>query len=371
MDQNQPGGGVEDVLSETLHAHAELAPPASSLLDAVAARAARRRIVRRRAALLGVVTAVVVAGGTGAFVAADRGGHGGPDATTAERVTHLAGQSARAWNFQGLEVDAPENWAMNATECGSPLKDTVVVDQGATTACAMTGPQRFQSVTFDTLKGSSAGSEAKRSTATRKVVISGRPGTVATQRATAGLTREILTVPGLDASVDVQTKSPTLTAAIIASARFAAVDGNGCASSVTSLRPGGPPDRAGAADRLVPGAPTGAVLCHYSDNRLGHSTRLSDGRLGELRSLLNGLSPGLKRSGGEGDWCADDARDGYLVVFSYPSGPPLKVFLHFDGCDRLGADSGARTGGLTGGFAEGFYERIEPGFGGAWPGTLY
>lgn len=103
-----------------------------------------------------------------------------------------------------------------------------------------------------------------------------------------------------------------------------------------------------------------------------HSTRLTGSRLTELLDQLAALRPGLKQppSGALGS-CAEQAnRDGYLLRFTFPSGPPLDVCAHFDGRTRLGADNGARTGGLPPAFGDSFFGKADPGFGGVVAGDL-
>ncbi|MBM9506206.1 hypothetical protein [Actinacidiphila acididurans] len=371
MDQPEENGAVGAVLTEALRSHAEHAPSAATLLDALSAKAARRRAGRRRGAVLAVTAAVVAAVGAG-FVVAETSGHGGRHGTTA---AHTGADTMRTWTYHGLQVKAPSGWGVNALRCGTPVKDTVVIDQGPTAACAIKLPGPMpQTVTFGTL-----GKRADPSA--RKVTVDGRPATVHTERMPDGLFRTTLTVPSLDAFVDVRTRSRALTAAVIASARIVSVDTNGCAAHVDALRPGGAPQRSGAAAHLVPGLPSGATVCHYEDHRLAHSTRLTGSRLTELLDQLAALRPGLKPADPRPNpkqppsvtlgSCFDQAdRDGYLLRFTYPSGPALDVYAHFDGCIRLGADNGARTGGLTPAFGDSFFGKVDPGFGGVVAGGL-
>jgi hypothetical protein len=363
MDRTGPDSDVEAVLSDALRAHAALAPPAGTLLEAVAAKEIRRRAARRRTALVGAAGVVAAATVSGAVLAGVGAGGGRARPAVAAATARATG----VWNFHGLEVRVPRDWAVNAVECGSPVRDTVIVDQGPVAACASVHPPVVQSVE---LANAPAGAAAPAGS--RAVVVDGRPGRLTSGRLPGGLTHETLVVPGLDVSVDVRTTTAGLAAQIIASARVTAVDGNGCASAVDTLRPGGPPQREDSEAQLVPGRPTAAVLCHYTDGRLGHSTRLTDARLTALLPLVNGLRPGLKHSGSDtADWCAAEARDGYVLRFSYATGRPLEVFLRLTGCDRLGADNGARTGGLTVAFGASFTPEFDPGYGSVAAGDLY
>lgn len=365
MDRTGPESHVEAVLSDALHAHAALAPPAATLLEAVAAKEIRRRAARRRTALVGAAGVAVAATVSGVVLAGV--GAGGGARPVAARSD--SGQ-ARAYNFHGLEVSVPQSWSVNALRCGVPSADTVVMDRlGTETGCAVLKARVVQSVTF-------VNYPARGGTRTpapgRAVAVDGLAGRLVSGRLPNGLTDETLIVPALEVSVEVQTRTPGLAGQIIASARHAAVDTNGCGSRVAALRPSGPPQRDGAQARLVPGRPTSVTLCRYTGGRLGHSTRFTAQQLTALLPLVNGLHPGLKRSTSvPAQWCTTQGLDGYLLRFGYASGPPLEVFVRLNGCDRLGADNGARTGGLTAVFGQDFVRRFDAVYGSVVAGDLH
>jgi hypothetical protein len=76
MDRTGPDSDVEAVLSDALRAHAALAPPAGTLLEAVAAKEIRRRAARRRTALVGAAGVVAAATVSGAVLAGVGAGGG-------------------------------------------------------------------------------------------------------------------------------------------------------------------------------------------------------------------------------------------------------------------------------------------------------
>ena len=370
MNEHGPNDGLESLLGETMRVRTDSAPDAAGLLDRVTAGAARKAKARRRYAVGGsvaLVTAVAVSVSLLTAQAPKRDqSQGSPTASgTSASAAGMPGGEA-AWDFHGLEVEIPAAWGVNVTQCGEPTANTVLVDEGAIAACLMENPpvvdyaQFKPSVGLVSLPGS------------HPVTVSGQPGTLGTEKLRDGRTHAVLILPGLDAAIEVETHSAALEAAIIGSAQVVAKDPDGCASQVSSLHPSGPAQRAGAADELVPGTPTTAVICHYSNDYLGHSTLITGAKLTELTSMLNGLQPGLKRSGAmDSSICSSGEEEGYIVRFDYSDGPPLDIYIHTYSCDHLGADSGSRTGGLTETFGGNFLMKIDnPHFGGAVTGDL-
>jgi hypothetical protein len=267
----------------------------------------------------------------------------------------------RAWSFHGLQVRVPQRWAVNDLGCGEPMKATVVIDPGMIPLCKLGTPPVVDFVRLSPASG------VTLPPGHHPVTIGGQRGTLGSERLRNGMTRDVLVLPGLDASVEAETRNPALAAAVIASAQVVSADVNGCPSRVAHLHPAGSPGRPGAAGRLVPGHPAEASICHYSGNQLGHSTLVSGNRLHLLITQLNALRPGLKSSNDMvRDMCPQLDQEGYILRFFYREGPPLDVFVHLSSCDHLGADSGARTGGFTQAFAATFFERIDPGFGGSF-----
>lgn len=342
---------VGEALGATLRAHAEDAPSAAPLLDAVLGRVSRRSRLRRRAAVTGVAGAVALSAVAAVLLTPSR-----PRPGIAAPAPAAGGQ---LWNYRGLEFTAPREWPLNKLGCGGrPVQDTVATRAFGTTFCLdMRETPVVQYARF-------AAAESLVVPNGHPVTVDGVHGTLGSERTAEGMTHEVLSLPGVDGAVEVRTRTAALAASIIASVHVEDAAPHGCASRVPTLLPTSP-STPGAAARLVPGTPSGAVLCNYLQGRLEHWTVLDNGQLRKLAAQLNGLQPGLKRLSNPVDsMCELSGVAGYTLHFSYPSGPPLAVTVRLSGCDRLGADNGVRTGGLTHAFGKSFISAADPQYGG-------
>lgn len=100
------------------------------------AGAARRR--RRRAAALsavGMAAAVVAVGGTMVLV-------GGPNPAPPVASTPPVPAATRLVGIGHAAIAVPTQWAANQLGCGTPLKDTVIIDAGPQNLCLVDRPKR-------------------------------------------------------------------------------------------------------------------------------------------------------------------------------------------------------------------------------------
>jgi hypothetical protein len=352
------------LLRQTLRGREADAPASTGLLAGVRAAAERRTRARRRLAIAGGAIAVLAIAASATLLSSLTGE--GQSVLPAGPRRAAAGphdvvvNGMRAWSFHGLQVRAPQAWAINGLRCGTPVRDTVVLDPITIPSCLLAPSPVVQTLTLI------ASQAVTLPPSHHPVTVSGQRGIVGTQRLSSGLTREVLVLPGIGAAAEAATTNPALAASIIASARIVKVDANGCSSRVSTLRPASRPGRPGAAKQLVPGNPTQAAVCHYSGRLLAHSFLVPATKLGVLTKRLNALKPGLRRAQGAASQCSLPGNDAYILRFFYSSGPPLDVVLRIVGCGDLGADNGARTGGLTFGFGSLFIGQIDgvfsPGF---------
>jgi hypothetical protein len=134
-------------LSELLELSAErvhVGPPPTETMVA----SARRRQQYRNWALVGVSTAVAaVIVVTFAAFGPDRAAAPAPPQPVASPdVTRPPG--TRLVGIGHIAVAVPKQWATNRTYCGTPQKDTVVIDQPVVEACAAPRPTGVDSVTL-------------------------------------------------------------------------------------------------------------------------------------------------------------------------------------------------------------------------------
>ena len=108
-------------------------------------------------------------------------------------------------NYQGVTVSAPASWGRNQLWCGTPVKDTVVVNPGPQLLCLISQPQRVSYVWLRSCTDCSADPEA--AVARQAVRVSGRAARRGEDRLPEGRTRVVLVIP--DHSVVVTAVSPT------------------------------------------------------------------------------------------------------------------------------------------------------------------
>ena len=266
--------------------------------------------------------------------------------------------------FHGLAVTVPSGWRLNATRCGIPVRDTVVLP-GPVPACGLVRPPEVSSVQFSASDlGGLAG------TLTGPVT---RTGTLAGQDATwltgtdRGFHVAAVTVPALHAQVVVSSPDAATVQRIAASVTIVATDDNGCAarSDATDVLPTGhAPSRAGADSEIVPDGATTLTICRYVAGYLEQSVRLTHAQAKSLVAGVNGLPRGVSRANpkeflpslcrkvGATSYPADTSdTEGYLIEASYPSGPPVDIVVRLALCGDLGASNGTVTGQLTPAFA--------------------
>jgi hypothetical protein len=134
---------IESKLTELLERAGERTSVGPPPIEAIRAGAARRR--RRRAAALsavGVAAAVVAVGGTMLLA-------GGPSVTNPAPPAASPPPVPAATRLVGIghaAIAVPAQWATNQLHCGTPQKDTVIIDAGAQGLCQTPYPDGVESV---------------------------------------------------------------------------------------------------------------------------------------------------------------------------------------------------------------------------------
>lgn len=212
-----------------------------------------------------------------------------------DTTSGVARPGYRQVDFHGLAIDVQSTWPLDATQCGHPVRDTVVLP-GPVPACA--GP-RFASVSsvefvedqFAGLRGTLTGVE------TGTFSLDGERATRLTGRRDTFVVAVI--VPAVLAQVVISSPSRALARSRAATLTLTGVDSNGCPSRAanTSVVPtGSRPSRPGAADVLIPATPSQIAVCRYVATRIEQSTNLNTGRRASFVAALNALPQGLSRT---------------------------------------------------------------------------
>lgn len=196
-----------DQLMERLGDRTPVGPPPLAVIREGAQRAARRRLVVAgvaAAAVLAVIGGTVLAGGLGG--SGEGPGRGGDVVAPDEGFTPPSG--TRLVGIGHLAVAVPEEWGTNETRCGTPMKDTVVLDQGA--ICLAGIPRRTGIESVEILDGWWGGLGSRSDVETQSVEVAGQPAertaTTCSERpfvetSEQPLCRALLYFPELDVSV--------------------------------------------------------------------------------------------------------------------------------------------------------------------------
>ncbi len=292
----------------------------------------------------------------------------GPGASTAAGTTGSGAAPAatkmRQVVFHGLAIEVPAGWPLNALQCTSPIRDTVVLPGPRTTCAGPVHPQVTSAEFFEGTAGGLAGSLT--STRTEPATVDGVTATRLTGTADHGVHVVTVTVPSLQAQVVIRSPDAGRAARLADSLTIVRTGPDGCSSrddDLGVLPVGEPAARPGADQRLVPGTPTSVVICRYLAGLIEQSTALDAADRASLVSLLNGLPEGLSRANPQhfspescrspvtaiGSLTGQQADDSaaYLIRAEYPSGPSLTVVVRLGLCGDLGASNGTRTGQRT------------------------
>jgi hypothetical protein len=147
--------------------------------------------------------------------------------------------------------------------------------------------------------------------------------------------------------MSVVSPSAALANHLLSTVQVVQVDFDGCAAHVAALSPAGPESKSGSRDKLVPGSPSLASLCRYSNNWVVRSIALNDKQRRELETLLNRLPVGASPAVLSGN-CQSDRRRGFIAEFRYPNATASDaVYVHVGGCEPLTASNGSRTTGVN------------------------
>ena len=140
---------IESKLTELLERAGERTNVGPPPIEAIRAGAARRR--RRRAAALsavGVAAAVVAVGGTLLLTGGPIFTNPAPPAASTPPLP----ASTRLVGIGHAAVAVPQQWTRNQLHCGTPQKDTVIIDAGAQGLCETSYPKGVESVMVRTGK---------------------------------------------------------------------------------------------------------------------------------------------------------------------------------------------------------------------------
>jgi len=256
--------------------------------------------------------------------------------------------------YHSLQVTVPARWPLNATVCGTPRTDTVVLLDGPVPLCAAQPSHKPMTVVYLGPLEAGVGRQWA-SVATSRVSIDGHKARLGSGVPPGALsTVTVLAVPDADAFVAVTAPTATDREAILATVHVVTTDGHGC-STVT------PPNgvladtqrtRTVLSAVLVPAGPSSASVCSYDKRWLYFGASVDGARLAKLVAGLDALPVGTSAPGpgyhATAAACREDAQRGYVVTFRYPVSTAVRVRIQVGGCSGLGAANGYRHTQLRG-----------------------
>jgi hypothetical protein len=300
----------------------------------------RRRDHRIR---VGVATTLAVIGFSGAagVLVSQLKGTSTPDSLVLADDGPAPPPGQQAVSFHGAQVFVPSSWKLNATRCGTPTENTVLLPGGAVETCHISRVGGLSVVEF-WLRNQPAGRQYA-TLATRRVTVDGHialrgHGSVAPDAAQV----DVLVVPDVDVVIAVTTPSGS-GAAFLDTVHISPVDSVGCRAHVDALSVT-PSGRDETGRELLPAGAQRLVLCRYTDNWLMRSAELHSGQQQALEKALDEV-PDRPQLDPSAD-CAAEAKRGVIIRATYASGPVLELVAHLSGC-TWSVSNGERTAGIS------------------------
>jgi hypothetical protein len=299
---------------------------------------------RRRRTLAGVALGLTVAL-TGGLVATVSLSDGAETLTSLDEVPRVPAGS-QAVSFHGIQILVPAGWQLNATRCGTPMHDTVLIMDGSPAeGCLAEEPPGLTVARLDLL--STEDGRALDRLATAPVTVDAHPARRGQGSALSSSTPvEVLSVPDVGVVVSVRSPAAKSRGAIISSASVVPLDSFGCRDRVDRLTPTTTPDRPGAHRDLVPGQPVTAALCRYADNWQARSVAVPVTEIAELATVFNRLSETAPPTSWPPACPAEEYQRGFIVRFGYGDGSTLDVVARVGTCEPI-VSNGSRWTGIS------------------------
>src|SRR5436305_3191243 len=183
--------------------------------------------------------------------------------------------------FHGIVVTVPGSWHVNDTQCGTPVANTVIRDEGESPLCVVRRPKGVSSVELRDDPASWATQMRHVADVTNGYGVRLRRGTVA-GRGDAVLVPAAGVVMFLDVSGALTAKR------IVDSVQIVQTDTTGCAMREAVLDPPsssamrGGPFRHYTVRYVVPPSAASMAVCHYVDHWLASAATVTDSAVDEI-----------------------------------------------------------------------------------------
>jgi hypothetical protein len=280
--------------------------------------------------------------------------------------------SGQVIGYHGLVLTVPASWAINDERCGTPSSDTVLRDLGGIRLCLNPRPTGIDSVELVEDPGRQLQDFRGTDSFTNPNGVKIEQGRVPDEPGTA------IYVPDVDVLMLIDTVSETRAEAIVDSIELSNTDPAGCAMREMQLDPPASSEPLPAMhEMLIPGSPSAIAICHYGDNWLLSSAKLTGDELSRFVSVVNGLAEGSVHAPADSydpSFCDEPSTEGgergsgYIVWVFGIDPAPVPLWAHVGICGDLGIANGAREGQLTPEVAKLLNEPLHHGY--VMPGRL-
>jgi hypothetical protein len=274
--------------------------------------------------------------------------------------------------YHGLVLTVPASWSINDERCGTPTSDTVLRDLGGILGCLIPRPAGINSVELVEDPGRHLQEFRGTDSFTNPNGVKIERGRVPDEPGTA------IYVPDVGVLMLIDTLSEERAEAIVDSIELSNTDPAGCAMREMQLDPPASYEPLPAMhEMLIPGSPSTIAICHYGDNWLLSSVKLTGEELSRFVSMVNGLAEGSVHAPADSydpSICDEPSTEGgergsgYIVWLFGIDQAPVPLWAHVGICGDLGIANGAREGQLTPEVAHLLNEPLHHGY--AMPGRL-
>ena len=248
--------------------------------------------------------------------------------------------------FHGLQVVVPTTWALNATQCGFAISDTVIIGGGPVDGCDMDPAPKVSSLQFMPL--SFYGKQTPQSVGDWKTIS--LLGHDALQKDTSPtdklpLFEKQIVIPDIDTVLTLRAPTDGTNQQILATAQIVPTDDLGCSAQQMAEPKIEPMKTAANPNPILVAGFTKILLCRYGQGAIEQSLNLTAADQMTLANELNNDPSGLSHLDQSFTRTCDDYsnRDTYQIIATYPEQKQLILTARIGTCGSLGVSDGSQN----------------------------
>ncbi len=256
----------------------------------------------------------------------------------------------QAISYHGLELLIPAGWKRNDARCGTPQRNTVIIeDDSSINSCLPAYPSGLTVVWLTRLSGDAGQRYAAAAKTTQDLHgVPAKTGQIPAGSERGPHGRYVLAVPSLDAVISIEAPDAQQAQRILDTVTPVGIDSFGCPSRSNLTGYVSPSLAVQAKTRLVPGRPTSAAICTYSRGWLAYSNRLNAAPLvDKLNALPAGTLPAAEKSASSHCRETADVSKAIVLHFAYADSATVRVVVRYTVCAVAGLTNGSRQSKMT------------------------